>query len=310
MRARIEAVVARAALLFLAFLVLLCVFADVIASDAPLLASTRGRLQVFANVTHSANPAPDWAVWPPIRFSPQQKSQAGPFAGPSTSHPLGTDAFGHDVASVVVHGARSVVVTSLAVLAFAIALGVALGVMAGHGSQLPDAVLSRAIELSSALPTLVLLALLRAGSIIPSWLGFVLIVAVLRSLEIARLVRGEVLRVGGTDYVLAAQALGGTSFGIARRHLLPHVVGPVLISAAFTAASVVALEAALAFVGLGHASDQPSWGMLLGQARQGLGAGALFLSGLAIVATTASLYVVAEVLDDRICARRGGPSRV
>lgn len=300
-------IAARAALLFLAFLALGSVFADVLACDGPLIHSSHGKLGVFA--THSAE-KPDWAIWPLIRSGPRTVSAAGPLAPASSTHVLGTDAFGHDIAAVVVHGARSVVVTSLAVLLFAIVLGVALGAAAGQGPLFPDALLGRAIELGGALPTLVLLALLRAGSVIPSWFAFVAIVAVLRSLEIARLVRGEVLRVCGTEYVIAARALGGSSFGIVRRHLLPHILGPVLISAAFTAAGIVGLEAALTFLGLGLPTDQPSWGMLLGQARQGISTLGMFLAISAIVTTTLSLYVLAEVLDDRISARRGGPSRV
>lgn len=300
-------VIARCAMLFLALLTLSAVFADVLACDGPLVSSENGKLSLFG--AHSEKP-PDWALWPLIRSGPKSVSAAGPLAPASSAHLLGTDAHGHDIAAVVVHGARSVVVTSLAVLLFAVVAGVALGAWAGQGPPLPDALLGRAIELGGALPTLVLLALLRAGSVIPSWLGFVAVLAVLRSLEVARLVRGEVLRVCGTDYVTAARALGGSSFGIVRRHLLPHLMGPVLISAAFTAASVVSLEAALTFLGLGLPADLPSWGSLLGQARQGLSPLGIFLSIAAIVTTTLSLYVLAELLDDRISARRGGPSRV
>lgn len=298
---------ARGAMLFLALLMLLAVFADVLACDGPLVSSSNGKLAAFGAPSKTR---PDWAIWPLIRSGPKSVSSAGPLAPVSSAHLLGTDALGHDIAAVFVHGARSVVVTSLAVLLFAVVAGVALGAAAGQGSLLPDALLSRAIELGGALPTLVLLALLRAGSVIPSWLGFVAVVAVLRALEIARLVRGEVLRVCGTDYVTAARALGGSSFGIVRRHLLPHLMGPVLISAAFTAAGVVGLEAALTFLGLGLPADQPSWGSLLGQARQGLSPLGIFVAISAIVTTTLSLYVLAELLDDRISARRGRPSRV
>jgi len=152
----------------------------------------------------------------------------------------------------------------------AVSLGLGFGALAGQGSPLPDALLARAVEVTGALPALIVLALVRASNAIPAWLGFVLVLSLLRSVEIARLVRGEVLRVGGTDYILAARALGASTRHVIRRHLFPHVLGPVLVSAAFTAASVVALEAALGFLGFGLSNDVASWGSLLGQVGSGL----------------------------------------
>ncbi len=300
--------VTRAALLFVVSLGLMAVFADWMASDAPIVAQSNGTLVVLSAVVGPKPAETDWAVWPPVRFGPRTEST--PLAAPSRTHPLGTDAMGRDVVAVIVHGARSVVLTTLVVLALAIAIGVVLGALAGYGPRLGDAILARAVELSGALPTLVLLALFRASSIVPSWLAFVAIVSLMRSLEVARLVRGEVLRVGGSDYVLAARALGGSGVGVVRRHVLPHVLGPVLISAAFTAATVVGLEAALTFLGLGQSADHASWGALLAQARRGVGVLPLATAGGAVLLTTLSLYAIAERLDDRICARRGGPTRV
>jgi ABC-type dipeptide/oligopeptide/nickel transport system permease subunit len=151
---------------------------------------------------------------------------------------------------------------------------------------------------------------LRASNAVSAWLGFVIVLSFLRSVEIARLVRGEVLRVEGTDYLLAARALGASTRHVIRDHVLRHMLGPVLVSAAFTAASVVALEAAFGFVGLGLSSDSASWGALLGQIGSGLAARAWIVPALAAVLTTLACYTVADALDDWICARRDGPSRV
>jgi ABC-type dipeptide/oligopeptide/nickel transport system permease subunit len=296
----------KAALLTLSLLVLVAVFADLIASEAPLVAHGHGSWVVLPAVVKPHGSAKtelvraperaDFALFAPIR--------------PGPGHPLGTDAKGRDALTLVIKGSRTVVLTTFTVLVIAVALGTALGTLAGQGSPLPDALLARAVELTGALPTLVLLALLRTGGLLPSWLSFVLVLGALRTLEIARLVRGEVLRVGGTDFVLAARALGNSTRGIITRHVLPHVLGPLLVSAAFTAASVVALEAALDFVGLGLPEEAPSWGQLLGQVGSGVGSGALVAAASAVLVTTACLYVVADALDDRIAARRAAATRV
>jgi peptide/nickel transport system permease protein len=136
-------------------------------------------------------------------------------------------------------------------------------------------------------------------------LSFVAVVAALRAVRIARLVRGEILRVAGQDFVLSARALGVPEWRIATTHVLPHVMGPVLVAATFTLSSVVALEAALSFVGLGLPAHVPSWGGLLGQAGSGVPALAIVVPAVAVVTTTAAAWLVADALDDALSARRG-----
>lgn len=286
----------------LALLVLLAVFADLIASDAPILARYRGSWLVLPVVTEPAllariDPAEleqGGVIWAPLRASPTRDA---------ATPPTRTQRWAQTV-----HGARSVVVTTLGVLALALALGVPIGALAGRGN-FADALLSRAVELTGALPSLILVAALQAGRVAPSWLAFVVILGALRGVEVARLVRGEVLRVSGTEFVLAARALGGSPLRVVVRHVLPHVWGPVIVNATFGAAAVVALEAALSFVGLGLPDPVPSWGRLLGQVGSA-GAWPLLGPAAGILGTTVCLYVVADFLDDRVSARRGAASRV
>ncbi|MBE7481359.1 MAG: ABC transporter permease [Polyangiaceae bacterium] len=292
----------RIASTLLALLVLLAVFADLIASDAPILARYRGSWLVLPVVTEPALLAridraeleQGGVIWAPLRASPTRDA-----ATPQS----GTQRWAQTV-----HGARSVVVTTLGVLALALALGVPIGALAGRGN-FADALLSRAVELTGALPSLILVAALQAGRVAPSWLAFVVILGALRGVEVARLVRGEVLRVSGTEFVLAARALGGSPLRVVVRHVLPHVWGPVIVNATFGAAAVVALEAALSFVGLGLPDPVPSWGRLLGQVGSA-GAWPLLGPAAGILGTTVCLYVVADFLDDRVSARRGAASRV
>lgn len=278
----------RASLVFLAMLTLVAIFADLIASDSPLVASGAAGIEVLPGVQRALTPTqPEWAVWAPVRANPLATNAPNAMA----------------VLAGTVHGARSVVLITLAVLAISLVLGLAGGALAGYGPPVADALLARVVELTGALPTLVVLAVVRAIEHVPSIVSFVLVVAVLRGVRIARLVRGEMLRVSAEDYVVAARALGAPGWRVAGRHVLPHVAGPVLVAVAFTAAGVVALEAGMSFVGLGLPADVPSWGALLGRARE-LGAPAL-VPATAIVVTTAACWLVADALDDALAARRG-----
>ncbi len=293
----------RLALCFLGVLVLLAVFADLLASSQPLVARAEDGLWVLPAVTSPHRFAGrsserieaelgdhGWAVWAPIRAS----------AAPATA-----DVGARNVMAELVFGARTVTLATLATLAIALVLGLLLGTLAGFGGSLADAVLARAVELSGALPTLVALAVVRTWHAIPAFVAFLLVIGALRGIELARLMRGEVLRVHGQDFVVAARALGVPPLRVLTRHVLPHALGPLLVSAALTAAHVVGLEAALSFVGLGLAPELPSWGGVLGQIDGGLSASAVLLPALAIVATTAALYRVADALDDALSARRG-----
>jgi peptide/nickel transport system permease protein len=274
-------VVARLSLLYVALLVLAAVFSDLLASGAPLVMRHAGHISVLPAVVHDASaataalhPSPgDWSVWPLLR------------AGRSAPHPW---------LAATVGGARDVVVTTGAVLAIALGLGVAGGMLAGAISPLTDALLARAVELSGALPTLILLAVARVAEGRPDAVTFVAIVGLTRAIRVARLVRGEALRVSAQDYVVAARALGLPAARLLKTHILPHVLEPAWVTAAFTAAAVVGLQAALGFVGLGPWPAGASWGSLVG-----LHPGAAVSLGpaAAIVLTTGALYVLGDALD-------------
>lgn len=308
---------ARVAVALLALLALVGVFADLLASEAPLLARTRAGWVVLPAVTQPVRGADferdlgeGWAVWAPVRADPTTPAPEGALAAPSARHLLGTDSHARDVLAVTIHGARTLMLSTLLVLLVALPVGVALGAWAGQGPSLVDSFLARCVELSGTLPTVVALALIHAAGVVPDFVGFIATLALLRTIEVARMVRGEVLRVGGNDFVLAARALGGSTLGVIRRHVLPHVFGPVLVSAAFTAAAIAALEATLSFLGLGLSATTPSWGGLLGESNAGIRPVALLPATAALLVTTASWYVLADALDDWASARRAGPSRV
>jgi len=317
MNAALRSPLCRASLILLALLVLVAVFADLLASEAPLVMSRGGKVAVLPALTQTARPQPrsnaewrtdlgpdDWAIWAPVPAGHALRAPNASGPGGSPAHLLGTDAHGYDVLARIVHGARTLVVITCAVLGFALLLGVAFGLIAGAGPRTADFLLTRSVELSSVLPALVLLALIRVGQQLPAIPSFVLVVGTLHAVRIARLVRGEVLSLHTEPFVVAATALGASRARVLLRHVLPHAAGPVLITAAFAAASVVALQAALGFVGLGLDEQTPSWGALLGQAGARTEARIWLLPALGIALTTAALYVVASAVEDAQKPRR------
>jgi peptide/nickel transport system permease protein len=190
--------------------------------------------------------------------------------------------------------------TIAAAVALAVPIGLLLGALAG-GSQLADALLARLSELSSALPPLLIVGLLLAAKLMPAAAAIALVLGVARGIELGRLVRGEMLRVSAEDFVTAARALGLNNRQLWLRHVLPHALGPVLISGALTAAATVALDAALGLFGLGNPA---SWG---GQIAAGLTRGNfadVLWPSLAAVATTGALYSLAEALTEGAHTRR------
>ena len=197
-------------------------------------------------------------------------------------------------------GAGISLLTIAGAVALVVPIGMLLGVLAGR-SRLADALLARLNELSSALPPLLIVGLLQAARLIPTATAIALVLGVARGIELGRLVRGEMLRVAGEDFVTAARALGLNSRQLWLRHVLPHSFGPVLVSGALTAAAAVALEAALGLFGLGSPS---SWG---GQIAFGLTRGSfadVLWPSLAAMATTGALYSLAESVTEGAHARR------
>lgn len=197
-------------------------------------------------------------------------------------------------------GARTAALAVGGVLLIAVPLGGATGLLAGAGSRVADTLLARLIELGGLLPTVVLLAVAQAAEPVPTLGTFIVIVGLTRALRMARLVRGEALRVSHATHVMAARALGVSRRRVLAFHVLPLTTGPLLVEGAFTAAAVVGLEAALSLVGLGLPSDSASWGTQLGT-HSGLSAA---LPAAAVALVTSALVALADSLDDAANPRR------
>ncbi len=184
----------------------------------------------------------------------------------SEGYILGTDTFGRDVFSRLVWGARVSLEVGAIVTCVSLMIGISVGCLAGfHGGRV-DLVLANFINLVYGFP-LILVALLFVTVWGPSLGGAMVATGLVTWSGFARIVRGEVIALRQREFVIAARALGRSNAWIIVRHILPNIIGPVLVIASFTMAVAVIIETSLSFLGLGAQPPTPSWGSMLSEGR-------------------------------------------
>ena len=313
---------ARAGGVVLACLALVAIFADVLASDLPVVCRFRGAVYVLPSVTRPpalagtdfarmalVHAPGDWLLAPLVAYGPARRGgDADVLLAPWTSgHPLGTDALGRDVFARVVHGARTTLSLGLGASVVLVAIGVALGALAGFAGGVVDGLVSRAVESLTAVPTLVLALVVGAMVPHPTTATLLWTIALTRWTELSRLVRAEVLLALGAEYVIAARALGSSPSRILWRHVMPNAIGPAIVAAAFGVASVVLVEASLDFLRVSSPDTMASWGESMGEARAHADAWWLVVfPGAALLATLVALNLVGEAARDALDPRLRG----
>ena len=185
---------------------------------------------------------------------------------PSREYLLGNDSIGRDVLSRLIFGTRVALIVGVGATAIAATIGVAIGATAGYFGGKVDAALSRVVDTLMAFPTLALLITL-AAVLGPSLPTVVVAIGTTVWASYARVVRADVLSLRQRDYVVAARALGAGHGRIIGRHVLPNVVGPVIVLASLAVGNIIILESALSFLGLGVQPPAPSWGGMLADGR-------------------------------------------
>jgi peptide/nickel transport system permease protein len=219
-------------------------------------------------------------------------------------HPLGTDALGRDLLARILWGGRISLAVGLVSAALVVVLGVAFGALAGYGGAAADFFVTRVVEVLQSIPTFFLVlctVALVPASVVHPMLAIVAVIALVGWTGVARLVRGEILRIREEEYVLAARALGLAAWRVLLRHVLPGAMGPVLVAGAFAVASGVLIESAVSFLGFGVRLPFPSWGALLA------GPGRWWLQlfpGTLIFLTVVCTNVVGEGVRDALDPRR------
>ncbi|MGB3178122.1 MAG: ABC transporter permease [Albidovulum sp.] len=203
---------------------------------------------VFAGVLSPFDPA---QINVPIKLQP-----------PSWTHPLGTDQLGRDVLSRALYGGRIALSVALISTALSVGIGVVLGMVAGFGPQWLDNPIVLAFDTVRAYPVIILA--LAVGPIFGAGLNTVIGILVVTSVPYyGRIVRTAVISASKADYVEALQAMGMSRVRIVARHILPNIIGPILILASMDIPVFISAEAGLSFLGVGVKPPQSSWGLIL-----------------------------------------------
>jgi oligopeptide transport system permease protein len=244
--------------------------------------------------------------------SPSAQHLDNTLEGPNENFWLGTDQLGRDHYSRLVHGARVSLTVGVLTQGVAVALGVSVGMAAGLGGRRVDALLMRATDVAYAFPDLLMIILL-VSIFGANVMMLVVAIGLVSWTTIARLVRGQVLSLRQEEFVVAAEALGASRWQIALRHMLPNVMGPVIVTATFGVPAAIFAEAALAFIGLGLAPPTASWGRLVTDSFTTMFAAPYLTVGscLAVALTMMSFTFIGDglrdALDPRSVATKGLP---
>jgi peptide/nickel transport system permease protein len=236
-------------------------------------------------------------------YSPTSVGAAQMFAPPSTSHPLGTDRFGRDVLSRILHGVRvSLGIAGASILA-ALVVGGALGLLAGVGRAV-DQVLGRMMDVFFAFPPILLA--IAVAAVLGAGVGTAVIaIAVVYGPFFFRVVRGSVLVESTQAYVEAAEALGAARLVILVRHILPNIVSPVVVQTAICLSYAILIESALSYLGVGVQPPLPSWGTILNEGKEflALAPWVSLFPGAAIVLAVLAFNIVGDGLRDALDPR-------
>ncbi len=224
--------------------------------------------------------------------------------GPSVEHWFGTDGFGRDVFARVLHGSRrSLSIGFLATLA-SLSVGLLFGAAVGYYGGKFDAIVMRFMDILSAIPaTLMALAIVAAlGS---NMTNLIIAIAIARIPAFVRIIRAAILGVVDLEYIEAARAGGAGDFRIIIKHILPNIIGTLIVQTTMTTAQLIMRSASLSFLGLGIQAPEPEWGSLLSEAREFLRPAPylMIFPGLAIVLSTLSLNLLGDGLRDALDPR-------
>jgi len=219
---------------------------------------------------------------------------------------LGADQFGRDLLTRTVYGARISLLVGVASTAVALVLGCAVGVVAGYLRGPVDGFLSRTVDVVLAFPIL-LLALAILAVFGPSLWIIIIVVAFATWPYIARIVRGQALIIREQEYVQAARALGAGDLRIMWEHVLPNLIGPLIVYGTLIIPVNILLEASLSYLGLGLPPPTATWGQMLadGQAYYATAPWLIFVPGAALLSTTIAFNLVGDALRDALDPRTG-----
>jgi len=249
--------------------------------------------------------APQIAPWDPARQMLMKRLRPPMWeARGLREHPLGTDHLGRDILSRILYGGRISLGVGLSAVSLSCLIGVTLGLLAGFHGGRTDAFIMRVVDVFLAIPY-ILLAMGVVFALGPSLLNVILVMAVTRWVQFARIVRADVLSIREREFVSGARARGSRSLRLLLRHVLPNALTPIIVVATLELAFMIIYESALSFLGLGVQPPTPTWGWMLSDGRNYV-ATAWWLAtfpGLAIMLTVLAVNLLGDWLRDTLDPR-------
>jgi peptide/nickel transport system permease protein len=241
--------------------------------------------------------------------SPTRLYPANRLRPPGPQNYLGTDEFGRDVYSLILHGARVSLIVGLTTMTLTSLGGICLGLVAGYFRRV-DLIIMRVMDGLMAFPA-VLLAIALMAARGPGVLNVILALSVVYTPRTAMIIRSTVLSIRELDYVQAARALGRRDLAVAFRHILPNCLAPLLVQSSFIFAYAILAEAILGFLGVGVPPYVPSWGNVISSGKNVIRE-AVWVSlfpGLALTLAGLSLNLLGDGLRDALDPRLRVPTR-
>lgn len=228
-------------------------------------------------------------------------------ANPSSAHWFGTDGLGRDVLSRLIYGGRLSLWIGISSAVLAVGIGTVVGAISGYYGGLTDGLLMRFVDLMLAFPSIFLLLILAAMLEGISVTGVILFLGLFSWMWLARIVRGEFLTLKQREFVDAARSIGAPSRRIILHHLLPNVLGPIIVSLTLDIAIFMLAEASLSFLGFGVQPGTPTWGNMLNESRsEYLTVPRLaIVPGLTLTIAVLAINFVGDGLRDAFDPRRG-----
>lgn len=252
-------------------------------------------LLIMATVLLAAAIGPAWTSYGPLATNPKEK-----LVPPTAAHPMGTDNFGRDIFSRVVHGARLDLAIAFSVVAIALGVGTLVGVLSGYYGGLLDDVTMRITDVIFAFPSFILAMAITAmlGNTVTN---VIIAIAIAYIPYFIRLTRGEILAARELAYAEAARCVGNPDWRIMYVHLLPNCLSPALVQATLCLAWAILDVSGLAFLGLGIRPPTPEWGVLVSEGAQNIISGEWWTSlfpGVVIMFTALGFNLIGDSLRD------------
>lgn len=306
---------------FLIFsLFLVAVFDDLLAGNKPIIMKYQNNIYLPALFNHKELIGMDFSdqdeikdissfvIFPPVKYSATENDLFSVLTPPDKNHYFGTDDRGRDVLSRMIHGTKISLSIGFVAVGIAFIIGITLGGIAGYYGGRTDFIISRLFEIMITFPVFFLILTILAFRD-PSIYNIMIVLGATGWTGIARLIRGDFLKIRNYDYITAQRALGANDIRIMFVHILPNALAPVLVAATFGIAGAILTESALSFLGFGVPPPTPSWGDVLSQSKKYIDFAwwLVIFPGLAIFLTVTSFNLVGEgfrnALDPKLRGR-------